>query len=138
MSFEDAFDPLDHHGGAVDRGALGQLCLDEEGALIFLRQEAGGDDLEQERVERDHPGNDDEAEYGDPHQPGDDRGIAVARPVDGTQHVADRATLRPVMVAQKHRAQGRCQAQRVDRRDHHRDGDRHRELLVELARDARE
>ena len=49
---EQLLDPLGDDGGAVDRGALGQLRLDEEGALVLRRQEAAGDDLEQPAIEQ--------------------------------------------------------------------------------------
>ena len=122
----------------VQRGALGQLDLDEEGALVLLRQEARG----RAGTDRDDPegdgGEHGQAEQRDAHQPRDDRRVAVPHPVDAAGNVAHDAALRPVMRLQQDAAERRRERQRVDRREQHSDADGDRELAEQRARDARE
>ena len=68
----------------------------------------------------------------------DDRGIAVTRPVDAGEHIADGPAPRSVPGLQEHGAEGRRERERVDGRDQHRHRDGDRELAEELASNARD
>ena len=133
---QDAFDLCGERRCPGDRGAVGQLRDDEEGALVVLRQEAG---------RRDPPHGVDagaegcghsEADEGDAHETRHALAIAVARPVDAAHDIADRAAPWPVMRPEQNGAERRRQGQRVDRREHHRDRDSDGELPEELAGNA--
>src|SRR5690606_8039729 len=133
---DDLLEPLDRGGGAADRRARRELYLDEESALILLRKKArGGRPEEQSGARRDKDQKGD-PEDGPPDQQSDDSAVLVARPVDEPQDVGHRP-LALMDGLEDQRAKRGAEGQRVHRRDQHGDGNRHRELLVEHARDAR-
>ena len=91
-------------------GPLGQLHHDEEGALVVLRQEAGGRDLgELDRAaggrERQHEADDREAD-----DARDRRAVAVAHPVDRAHDEAHDAAARAVVRAAAARRRARARA----------------------------
>src|SRR3546814_12344950 len=107
-------DPLGGLTGAVDRGAVAHLDLDEERALVLARQEAGRGAAEQfEGAEADQPQHD-EAEQRPPDDHPDHGGIAVAGAVDRPPYVAPRAAGGPVRPARRHPAPPRAARQGVD------------------------
>ena len=125
--------------GAVQRSALRQLRLDEEGALVLRRQEArSGVRPPTVTMPEADDGEQHEAEHRDPDQPRDHRGIAVPHLVDAARDIAHDAALRPVMRLQHDAAERGRERQRVDRREQHRDADGDRELPEQRAGDARD
>jgi hypothetical protein len=62
----DILDPLDRRHGAVDRGAIRQLHLDEDDALVLGRQEARGHLGGEPARAEDEAGEQHEADGGDP------------------------------------------------------------------------
>ena len=135
-ALQDLLYPPRHRGGARHRRAVRKLDRDEEGALVFLRQEAGGRSacrkIDSHREHRDAQ----QRQRGHAHDALHHPGIAIAHVVDAAQHAPQHAAA-PALMAQEHRAQRRRQCQRVDRRDQHRATDRHRELAEQGAGQAR-
>ncbi len=138
-----------HLGGAAQRGALGQLGAAEQVQLVLQRDEAARHGLEQHgrarqqrRVDRKHQA---AAAQRLPHGVLVAVRAAVEEAVEGPEEPAQ-AAVQPARQQIARRAarlqqlgrQCRRQRQRVDGRDHRGDGDRHGELLVELARHAAE
>ena len=122
-------------GCAVERGALGQLRLDQQGALILLRQKARRDGAAKPNDQDDGGPDQRQIQQHPWRQPPDNAGIAALHGVDAALHRADDPAGRPT-VAQQQSAERRRQGQRVDRRNQHRHRHRDRELLIELADDA--
>jgi hypothetical protein len=144
---DDLAHAADHVFRAVQRGAIGQLGKADQVLLVLGRHKAAGHQLEQT------PGR--AHQHGVDHQhqrlAADDAlhaaaigiGAAAEQGVEAAEeaaqhalHAACQRVLGRVVAAQQQRGQRRRQGQRVDGRDHRRDGDGHRELAVELAREA--
>ena len=130
-------DLLDGGAGAPDRGGVGQLHHDEEGALVFFGQEARRRHLVQRENAEDRDRDHGEADDRDAHEPRNHGAIGVAHMVDAAHDHADRAAAGPVMRLQQDGAERRRQRQRVDRGEEHRHRDGDRELAEQFAGDAR-
>ena len=135
VSEQDLLHPLGHRPRPVHGRAFGELQLDEEGALVLARQEAGRGGPERLHQPEHDGGEQDEPDHGTADQELDHGRIAVARLVDAGHHVAHRSPLGAVRRLQQDGTEGGGQGQGVQRRDQHRDRHGHRELLVELAAD---
>ena len=134
---------LGHHFlGPLLRGTVGQLHADREEALVFGRDERLGDMLiqhadqdDQDREDRQRgprPGND--AAHG--------TGVPRRRLREGAIEPGEESRAVIVVAAdrflEQHGTECRRERQRDDAREHHRQDDRHGELLVHLAGDAAE
>ena len=109
--------------------ACGQLHLDEEGALVLLRQEAlRRSSSRWSRSRRPRPAVTASDRMATRTSRAHDGGIAVPHLVDAAQDIALIGPRRGPVCAEEQHAERRRQRQRVDRRDHHRRRDRHREL----------
>ncbi len=138
----------DHVLGAVQRGAVGQLREAHQVLLVLHRHEAARHAVEQQRGQADQRQID--AQH-DGLAADHARCAAAIRFRRGTEHAVERAedptqaafhhtrqqVLRRVMALEQQRGQRRRQRERVERGDDRRDRDRQRELLVELAGQAR-
>ena len=143
----DVHHPLQHGIGALQRGTLGQLHAGDQIELVLGRNEAT-----RHRVEH-QPGagqqHDIDHEYHTASAKRARNGAliavrarleeAVERPEEPAEQAFDQARkhiLRRIVRMQQFGGERRRQGQRIDRRDHGRDRDRHCELLVEGAGDA--
>ena len=91
VSRQNFVDLLHDRGGAADRGGVGKLDIDVEGALVLLGQKACRGALHEQVGRATDPRQDHEGDEGDADQTLDQRGVTVASVVDALEDVADRA-----------------------------------------------
>ncbi len=130
----DVTDLLGDGFGAVERRTIGQLHHADEIGLVLLRDKAAGDDLEHQEGEGGEAGV--EAEHQD--LAGDRAAqrlaigvrAAAEEAIKALEHAAEegihglgQAVLGCLVVFEQQRGQGGRQGQRINRRDHRRDGD---------------
>ncbi len=133
---------LAHHRlGALLRGAIGQLHRDGEEALVLRRDERLRRPLvehEGQRENRREDGDRRPRAAEDPAHPSD---VAVGNLAEDRVEPAEEPVGRMIrrgLFLEQQSAERRGQRQRDDARDHHRQHDGHRELLVHLPGDAAE
>ncbi len=139
---------LDHILSAIQRGRIGQLSKCDQVLLVLRRHETGrrageAHVAEADQSDIDHQRNAAAAQDA-PHQADVTVAGAVEHAVERREQPAAKnpvkqtreAVLRRIVGLEQAGSQCRRQGQRVERRDHRRNGDGQRELLVELPSEA--
>ena len=102
----DRFHLLGQFLGAIERCAIRQLHFSQEGALVFLRQEARWCAAGNAENPKGNHAKQHQAEGRKPDQAGDNRAIAIAYGINKGRNLAHDALLRPVMRLQQYGAKG--------------------------------
>ncbi|MNZ81135.1 hypothetical protein D3C78_997920 [compost metagenome] len=135
---------FDHRFSAIEAGCVGQLSEGHQVLLVLRRHESGRCRGEAQPGHDDQAAIDEQGNAAAADDPADGADVAVAGAVEETVERAEQpateqalkhfreAVLRCVVFLEQYRCQRRREGQRVERRDHGRDGNGQGELLVEL------
>jgi hypothetical protein len=139
--------PPDHSLRALERGGVGELRIDDQIALVLLRDETGRHPSEAHIGQADEPEIDEEHERGHAQQAADQSLVECCGLTERSVEAAEEPSQKPVehapepvpagpMRLQQERAERGAQCERVEGRDHRRDCDGEGELAVKLPGDA--